>query len=307
MVFLIFNNKIILAFLIFLALVSSMAIVSAGGNNLTEDVVLADVGHDNSIVYVDSNAGSSGNGSENSPFSSISEAISGAGNNSRIILKDGVYNGVSNTGLNVDKNLIIESASNGVTIDGESKYAFFNVRYSSNLVLNNIKFVNGYTNDYSQLSAISNKGNLTIANSSFSKMNTIMGAIFNEGTLTIVDSKMSDSVSKNMAQLITNIGSCYISGSQILDNPYATSGVENGVYNFNVLRIINSRVTLINSNNQYDENLFSTADIVILNSTVSDLNIDDAKVKLTNSKVSGRFILKNADIDISGINALYRR
>ena len=50
-----------------------MAIVSAGGNNLTEDAVLADGGHDNSIVYVDSNAGSSGNGSENSPFSSISE------------------------------------------------------------------------------------------------------------------------------------------------------------------------------------------------------------------------------------------
>ena len=298
MVFLIFNNKIILAFLIFLALVSSMAIVSAGGNNLTEDAVLADGGHDNSIVYVDSNAGSSGNGSENSPFSSISEAISGAGNNSRIILKDGVYKGVSNTGLNVDKNLIIESASNGVTIDGESKYAFFNVKDSSNLVLNNIKFVNGYTNDYSQLSAISNKGNLTIANSSFSKMNTVMGVIFNEGTLTITDSKISDSVSKNMAQLITNIGNCYISGSQILDNPYATSGVENGVYNLNVLRIINSRVTLINSNNQYDENLFSIADILISNSTVSDLDIDDAKVKLTNSKVSGRFILKNADIDI---------
>ena len=276
-----------------------MAIVSAEGDNLTDETVLADVAQDTSVVYVDLNAGGNGNGSENSPFSSISEAISDANNNSRIVLKDGVYKGVSNTGLNIDKNLIIESASNGVTIDGENKYIFFSVKHSSNLVLNNIKFVNGYTNDYAQLSAINNRGNLTIVNSSFSKMNTVMGAIFNEGTLTIKDSKMSDSVSKNMAQLITNIGGCYIFGSQILNNPYATSGVENGVYNFNVLRIINSRVTLINSNNQYDEGLFSTADIQISNSTVSDLDIDDAKVKLTNSKVGGRFMLKNTDAYIS--------
>ena len=206
-----------------------MAIVSAEGDNLTDETVLADVAQDTSVVYVDLNAGGNGNGSENSPFSSISEAISDANNNSRIVLKDGVYKGVSNTGLNIDKNLIIESASNGVTIDGENKYIFFSVKHSSNLVLNNIKFVNGYTNDYAQLSAINNRGNLTIVNSSFSKMNTVMGAIFNEGTLTIKDSKMSDSVSKNMAQLITNIGGCYIFGSQILNNPYATSGVENGV------------------------------------------------------------------------------
>ena len=263
-----------------------MAIVSAEGDNLTDETVLADVAQDTSVVYVDLNAGGNGNGSENSPFSSISEAISDANNNSRIVLKDGVYKGVSNTGLNIDKNLIIESASNGVTIDGENKYIFFSVKHSSNLVLNNIKFVNGYTNDYAQLSAINNRGNLTIVNSSFSKMNTVMGAIFNEGTLTIKDSKMSDSVSKNMAQLITNIGGCYIFGSQILNNPYATSGVENGVYNFNVLRIINSRVTLINSNNQYDENLFSTADIMISNSTVSDLDIDNAKVKLVAGDVN---------------------
>ena len=273
--------------------ISTLACVSAVDNSTV------DMQQDNQMLYVDSTVGENGNGSEMSPFSSISVAVDSAGNNSHVILKNGIYKGSSNTGIVIDKDLTIESFDGGVTIDGENKNAFFKINSGCRLILNNIKFANAYAKDYIQLGAINNKGNLTIINSSFIKMNTVMGAIYNEGELCIQNSKMSDSTSKNMAQLITNIGNCTIINSQVLDNPYKSSGVENGVYNFNILKILSSQVTLINSNNQFDEDSFKQAKISIVNSTISDLDVDGAVVNIFNSKFSGRNRFNNVNVTIS--------
>ena len=201
------NRKVIFLFLM-IAVLSTLACVGAADNS-TEDVL-----QDSPMLYVDSAIAENGNGSEMSPFSSISSAVDNAGNNSHLILKNGIYKGSSNTGIVIDKDLTIESFDGGATIDGENRNAFFKVNSGCRLVLNNIRFANAYTNDYIQLGAINNKGNLTVMNSSFIKMNTVMGAIYNEGELCIQNSKMSDSTSKNMAQLITNIGNCTIINSK---------------------------------------------------------------------------------------------
>ena len=286
------NGKFIFSFLMIVVL-STLACVGAADNS-TGDVL-----QDNQMLYVDSTIEENGDGSEMSPFSSISLAVDSATNNSHVILKNGIYKGSSNTGIVIDKDLTIESPDGGATIDGENRNAFFKINSGCRLTLNNIRFANAYANDYIQLGAINNKGNLTITNSSFVKMNTVMGAIYNEGELCIQNSKMSDSTSKNMAQLITNIGNCSIINSKVLNNPYATSGVENGVYNFNVLRIVSSQVTLINSNGQFDEDSFRGSKISIANSTISDLDVEGAAVDIFNSRFSGRNRFSNANVTIS--------
>ena len=146
--------------------ISTLACVSAVDNSTV------DMQQDNQMLYVDSTVGENGNGSEMSPFSSISVAVDSAGNNSHVILKNGIYKGSSNTGIVIDKDLTIESFDGGVTIDGENKNAFFKINSGCRLILNNIKFANAYAKDYIQLGAINNKGNLTIINSSFIKMYT---------------------------------------------------------------------------------------------------------------------------------------
>ena len=139
--------------------ISTLACVSAVDNSTV------DMQQDNQMLYVDSTVGENGNGSEMSPFSSISVAVDSAGNNSHVILKNGIYKGSSNTGIVINKDLTIESFDGGVTIDGENKNAFFKINSGCRLILNNIKFANAYAKDCIQLGAINNKGNLTVINS----------------------------------------------------------------------------------------------------------------------------------------------
>ena len=80
MVFLI-NKKFIFSFLMIFVVISTLACVSAVDNSTV------DMQQDNQMLYVDSTVDENGNGSEMSPFSSISVAVDNAGNNSHVILK----------------------------------------------------------------------------------------------------------------------------------------------------------------------------------------------------------------------------
>lgn len=84
MVFLI-NKKFIFSFLMIFVVISTLACVSAVDNSTV------DMQQDNQMLYVDSTVDENGNGSEMSPFSSISVAVDNAGNNSHVILKKGIY------------------------------------------------------------------------------------------------------------------------------------------------------------------------------------------------------------------------
>ena len=78
-----------------------------------------------------------GSGNNDSPFQTINHAVNIAGNNSKIILKEGTYSGSSNTKININKYLTIETLGD-VTLNGESKNYFFNINKDSSLILNNI-------------------------------------------------------------------------------------------------------------------------------------------------------------------------
>ena len=86
-----------------------------------------------------------------------------------------------------------------VTLNGEGKNYFFKINKDSSLILNNIKFINSYTDSYSQLGAINNQGKLLVNTSSFNNMNSLMSTFYNEGELIIDNTIISNSKSKKIA------------------------------------------------------------------------------------------------------------
>lgn len=232
-------TKFILILSIIFLLFASIAFVSAADTNTSIVEEPMDVKHnlcdinnslENQEIYVSPLGDDDANGSFQNPVSSIHHAVAMAKNNSKVILMEGEYKGANNTFILINKNLTIESFSNNVVINGENKHAFFKITPSSSLILNNIKFINGYTDSYSQLGIINNLGTLVINNSSFNNMNSIMGTFFNEGTLKIENTKVTNAVSLTMAQILTNIGNTTILNSQLIENNEYSS-IDVVVYN----------------------------------------------------------------------------
>ena len=287
--------------IIFFSLIT--AISGADANTTLLDENVNDLLKDNSVIYVSGDGSDSGgDGSSQSPFKSIGHAVNSASNNSKIIIKSGTYKGLNNTDLEINTHLTIESESGNVTIDGENKYTFFKINPSSSLILSNIKFVNGFTDSYVKLSMINNMGNLTIINSNFNNMNSVISTIFNQANLKIINSTITNSISQNMAQSIVNLANCTIINSKIIAVPVHLCKIEEAIYNYNKLTILNSNVGLISSNNQYDEARYKKAEITIENSSLSQINIDDALITISASKITSRAMFRYSDVKVRQSN-----
>ena len=286
------GQSLLLMSVLILIIISSISIASAAQDNLTQ---LTDI--DDNVVYVSNDGIDTGNGSQQAPYSSLKHAVANSQNNTKIILKEGIYKGLSNTKITIDKNLEIE-ADGSVTIDGENKNFFFRISKSSSLILKNIKFINGYTSDYSQLAVINNNGYLSIENSTFTNMNTIMGAIFNQGKLTVKNTSISKSTSQNYAQAIVNLKDCTITNST-MTSIYSSQDEIPVVYNYNNMNISDSKIDMVDSNSNYDDSAYSSSNIFIKNTQFNYLNIDDAYVTLIDSKINTRASFRNSEVNIS--------
>ncbi len=283
------NRKIILIFVVFFVVLSSLMAVSANDDANVTDIAESDM--ISQTVYVGLEGDDQwGNGSFDSPYLSISYAVGSSSNNSRIVLKEGVYKGNLNTGVIVDKDVTIESESGGVTIDGEGKNYFFKIAEGSSVVLNNIKFVNGLADSYVQLGVINNQGKLLVNNSSFDSMKTVMSAFFNEGNLVIDNVKMTKCDSQNIANAVVNLGNCTISNSQFTD---LDSNSLNPVYNFKNINIVNSKFSSLVSNAQYDEANYKNGFILIQNSTLNTIELENASCRILSSSITSRAYFKN--------------
>ena len=274
-------------------MLSSMMVVSANNDNTTFIEPNNEL-NINEIYVSPDGSDEEGIGSSDSPFQSISHAVDISGNNSKIILKDGTYSGSLNTNININKYLTIETTGD-VTLNGEGKNYFFNVNKDSSLILNNIKFINGYTDSYSQLGAIKNQGKLLVNNTSFSKMDTLMSTFYNEGELIIDNSIVSGSKSKNIAKSITNLGDCTISNSKLNDAIASDSDLPN-IYNFKNINIIESQISHLKSNDEYDTSAYQTSIILIKNSTLTLIEAEKADVNLLNSNINRRFSFKECNV-----------
>lgn len=313
----------ILIMLLLLICISSLSTVSANEDNSTDlesvDDGIAIDNNDNDLVsevqedYVSDDGGEilpevheyyvspdgddfTGNGTYESPFSSIGFAVNIADDNSRIIIKDGTYKGTSNTGVTINKNLIIEAESPGkVSINGENKYWFFKVNSGSSVVLNNLKFVNGRVDSYTQLAVIYNAGDLLVNNSSLNNMRTVMGTFFNEGTLILDNTNVTNSYSSNMAQILTNVENATVMNSKFTTTIAYSPDIDVTVYNYKNLNIQNSNIGFLQSNCIYDEYNYVQGSVLINNSVFSEIEIENTTCNLFNSRVNGRGSFKGSD------------
>jgi len=273
-------------------MLSSMMVVSANDGNTTF-IEPTEEPNINELYVSPNGSDEDGIGTDDSPIQTIKHAVSIAGNNSRIILKEGTYSGLLNTNININKYITIETQGD-VTLNGEGKNYFFNINKGSSLILNNIKFINGFTDSYSQLGVIKNQGKLLVNNSSFNNMNSLMATFFNEGELIIDNSAVANSKSKNIAKSITNLGDCTISNSKLNDAIGSDTDLPN-IYNFKNINVIKSQISHLKSNDEYEPSAYQTSIILIENSTLTLLEAEKANVKLLNSNINGRLSFKGCD------------
>lgn len=294
--FMILNRKMVFISFLIILLFSSAMIVSAADDNQS---VMADVNSmeipDEIHVSVGGND-DSGNGSLESPYNSISHAIGVAKNNSKIVLDGGTYKGRLNTNCEINKYLTIESTSNNVIIDGENKNFFFKINKESSLILNNINFINGYTDSYKQLGVINNQGKLTINNASFNSMGSVMSTFFNSGELIINSSTILNSKSENMAQGITNLGNCTVSNSQFNDKLTTCPTI----YNYKNINIYDSKFYSLVSNKDYDEDNYQSGTISIKNSNIYNVFLQDIDCNMSDSNFTGQVTLMYVNAYIGG-------
>ncbi len=110
---------------------------------------------------------STGNGSKDYPFLTLSKAVTELRAGGRIHIANGIYNGALNKELTINKNMTITGQSqNGTIIDAERSGNIFFIDNGISLILQNLTLTNGNTN-YGG-GAVYNSGNLTAENCTFS-------------------------------------------------------------------------------------------------------------------------------------------
>ncbi|WP_365906963.1 Ig-like domain repeat protein [uncultured Methanobrevibacter sp.] len=299
--------------MLILIVISSITFVSANGDvnatyNSVDDVIVENsyceysVGDGlNDEIYVNpsTNISVTPDGSQDKPYSSITDAIYNADDNSTIILMDGVYSSPEDVDIGITKNLVIKSLTGNVTIDGKGQNSFFNIFEGKNLSLENINFINGKTTSYSNYyGVIYNKGILTLNNVNFKKMNNFMGVIYNEGDLKVYNSKFSDCLSSNYADIIMNFGNCSVVNSKLIADP---SNKYPAIYNFHNLFVNNSQTFGIYSNPDFDADVFESITMIVINSQVGALKCSNGTFIVNNTISSDGFRAENSVVNMTGV------
>jgi len=170
-----FKGKILILFCL-IALVFSMAGVSA-----------ADV---NQTIFSDTSVLGSADGGT---FTELQDKINNAEDGSTITLENNYTydNSFKGEYISIAKNITVDG--NGYTIDAKDALKIFNIN-ATDVVLNNIVFVNAASNDGIG-SAIYSAGDLTVVNCSFSRnFAEEGGAIYSDGSLIVEASNFTDNV-----------------------------------------------------------------------------------------------------------------
>ena len=135
---------------------------------------------ESNVIYVDASSGDdTGTGASDSPFKTIQKGLSTVGTNGTLYL-NGEFKGGSNTNLEINNINLLITSEKGATIDGGNAARIFSAS-NSNLVLNNLKLVNGYSSVNGGAIYINDtSSSLTISNSVFEN-NTVKGTSSNIG------------------------------------------------------------------------------------------------------------------------------
>lgn len=235
-------------------------------------------------IYVDGIAGNSGDGSISNPLSNIKDAVDLAEDNSTIHVKGGIYSASSNSQININKNLTIESYDGVATITGEYNNYIFNISSSSSLTLKNIKFSSTTHASTQTHAAILNYGNLKIEDSIFENSSAVRtGVVLNYGNLTVANSLFSQNKGHYYGGAISNFGYATIENSTFSNNQAQKAS---GILNSNYMIIKNS--TFID-NDLDSEEYYSSASILIVDKSYffgnSTVNANKTSIKISQSYI----------------------
>lgn len=233
-----------------------------GENENTPKSLLKDSTEDTEskmVIYVsvtgnDSNSGLSGDDA----FLTIENALFmayGSNKNSIIHISEGVY-ASENYGYAISSEFsvhLIGENANRTILDGQGLHRILDV-YNSNVIVENLTFINGYGSNLG--GAVQNQGNLTLINCNFLSNQVSLGsslthgghfyggAIYNSGTLIIENSSFENNVAGGIftdmgsGGAIYNLGKLSINNTSFLNNDIRTSMQysTNYVYLWNALQ-----------------------------------------------------------------------
>ena len=201
----------------------------------------------------------------------------------------------------------------------------------SSLVLNNIKFVNGYAGLEGSLSPIINEGELQIKNCYFYNFTTINGAVLNKNSLT-VDNVSESKLNINWRSIYGIAGNGGFEGwiqKQIRDNPSRGEFVTNigdctilnsrfiaTVYNNRNMNITNSYLETFISNRSYELDIKSIIDrskimsLKVSNNTLLIINnsfVDSQYEELwyTNAVIQNSTFFNESEKNYFSLHAFY--
>ncbi|PKL66731.1 MAG: hypothetical protein CVV28_10055 [Methanobacteriales archaeon HGW-Methanobacteriales-1] len=189
-----------------------------------------DVSAAGDTIYVNDTGGNDDNDGSDwlTAKKTILNATGTVNTNGIVNIANGQYNGVKNTGININKNMTINGESQtGTIINGTGTNGIFTINPGINVKLNNLTLTNG-NNDYG--GAIHNYGNLTVTECTFTN-NTATGdggAIYNEGNLTVTSSTFTNNTA-DLGGAIYNNWALTVTDSDFINNTAPNNG--GAIYN----------------------------------------------------------------------------
>ena len=100
------------------------------------------ISESNKEWYVNASATGEENGTKTNPYNNLQKALDNANDKDIIYIASGLYNGVGNVNLTINKAIVINALDLNVIFDGENMNQIFYIN-SSNVIINGLLFKNG--------------------------------------------------------------------------------------------------------------------------------------------------------------------
>ena len=255
-----------ITFMLFVILVMLSVSAVSASDNLTDSGI---VGLDDGPIFVDVNGNDSGDGSKDSPVSTIDKAISLSKENGTIYLSDGEFKNSLNNKLTIGKSLNFIGAKD-TTINGMNKDYLFEIQDNVSVSFKNIKFINAYKSPGSY-SINYNKSVYGAALDIKNAIVTVDGCSFIDNVLNY-DESMGQCI---YGGAISNFGDLTITNSWFSNNTaLSTSGLNSyggAVYNKGKLRIFNTTFSKSRGVNfGYGAAIANDGKVIMRDSTISE-------------------------------------
>jgi len=200
-----------------------------------------DVVSSNDVVkyYVNSSVATSGDGSEDSPFKELNEAIPKAesSQNVEIYVASGGYLVGSRNEISLNHaadggSLSLIGYGGEVTFDMQSKSGFILVSSNSNVTISNMIFKNGYTNSWDTgYGIVTAEGTLNVLNCTFTNNNAYRSVI--DGQESTANVIIDSCVFKDNTVSYTGFGVDYTGRGQVINSTFYGNTIGQSIYAWN--------------------------------------------------------------------------